>query len=108
MRRRIRRHLPLFRGRFSNAAREAAPAGSRARYLQYGSSAGSSVARRCRNPAVRNPLSANARAIEAAKTALDSHREAFRDAKQAREEGIERSRNALRKYKEPLSTAVTN
>ena len=66
------------------------------------------VARRRRNPAVRNPLRPDVRALEAAEVALDAHRESFDDAKRARDAGIENGRDALRSYKQPLFNAVTN
>src|SRR2546428_9018795 len=66
------------------------------------------VARRRRNPAVRNPLRPDVRALEAAEVALDAHRESFDDAKRARDAGIENRRDALRTYKQPLFNAVPN
>src|SRR2546428_6160529 len=66
------------------------------------------VARRRRNPAVRNPLRPDVRAFEAAEVALDAHRDSFEDAKRARDAGIENGRDALRSYKQPLFNAVTN
>src|SRR2546427_12338516 len=64
------------------------------------------VARRRRNPAVRNPLRPDVRALEAAEVALDAHRDSFEDAKRARDAGIENGRDALRSYKQPLFHAV--
>src|SRR2546425_11426227 len=64
------------------------------------------VARRRRNPAVRNPLRPDVRALEAAEVALDAHRDSFEDAKRARDAGIENGRDALRSYKQPLFNAV--
>jgi len=66
------------------------------------------VARRGRNPAVRNPLRPDARAFEAAERALNEHRDALHDAKVARYATIEDGRDTLRNYKHPLSIAVTN
>jgi hypothetical protein len=65
------------------------------------------VARKPRNPAVRNPLRADVRALEAAELTLEAHRESFDRAKRARDANIEDGRNTLRRYKRPLSDAMT-
>ncbi len=70
-------------------------------------SSGRTVPRRRRNPAIRDPLRTDVRALEEAEDALDAHRESLDGAKRACDASIEGGRDTLRRYKQPLVNAVT-